>query len=175
MRRDASATLHTWLHPFRLSLLQPPPSSPFRAKKTHPRSEPMKACKARQMVSSHLDFPKQTHSVEKKKKKKKSPFPLRHCGKASLGDCHDPPESGSSQVEPRSAWSPPSTPVLRTPCPPVTFPARPTPELPANKSFHAGRHTHPAEPRVNFPLPFGFAHFFSAETNKTQREPSDSK
>lgn len=87
-----------------------------------------------------------------------------------------PPEPRSSQVEPPSARSPPSSPVLcALSLSSVTFPAHPKPELPADKSFHAGRHNHPTEPHVNFPLPFWFTYFFSAKTNTNKREPTDSK
>ena len=130
----------------------PYPSSPFRMKKTYQMSEPTKARKARQSVSSHPNFSKQTPC----KKKKKSHFPLRHYRKAGYRDFHDSlPEPGSSQDEAESAGSPPSSPVLcELGLPSVTFPAHPEPELPANESFHAGRHNHPAESHVNFPLPY---------------------
>lgn len=90
MQSEASTTLHAWPHPFRgSSSPSPHPKAPVRVKKTHQTGEPTKACKARQIVSSHLDFSKQTHSMEEKKKK--SHFPLRRYRKAGQRDCHDSP------------------------------------------------------------------------------------
>lgn len=105
-------------------------------------------------------------------KNKKVIFLWSPIGKAGHWDCHDSPLN----LEAPSLSSNPSPPVLRElGLPSVTFPAYPMLGLPANKSFHAGRHNHPAEPLVNFPLPFWFTYFFSVKTNKNKRELTDSK
>lgn len=123
MQSEASTTLHAWPHPFRHSFPSPHPSSPFRVKKTHQMREPAKAYKARQIVSSHLDFSKQTHSMEEKK----VIFLWGTIKKLVKRIVMTLPEPGSSQVEPKSAGSPPSSPVLCTlSLPSVTFPAHPT-------------------------------------------------
>lgn len=126
MQSEASTTLHAWPHPFRgSSSPSPHPKAPVRVKKTHQTGEPTKACKARQIVSSHLDFSKQTHSMEEKKKK--VIFLWGAIEKLVKGIVMTLPEPGSSQVEPKSAGSPPSSPVLcALSLPSVTFPAHPT-------------------------------------------------
>lgn len=128
----------------------PHPSSPFRMKKIHHRSEPTEACKARQIITL-LWIPQSKLAPWREK----VIFLCSAIEKLVVGTVMTPPEPGSSQVEPKSAGGPPSSPVLgELGLPSVTFPAHPILELPANESFHAGSHNHPAEPRVNFPLPF---------------------
>lgn len=87
-----------------------------------------------------------------------SPFLGGAGNKIVIGAAMTLAEPESSQGAPRVCQHP-SIITLKTPekpafPPPVTSLAHQMLELPTNESFHAGRHNHPTEPRVNFALPF---------------------